>query len=73
LKTVRRTGTQERREGEITSSTRIVQLMVRKGVEKKLRRKRFIYLMEMEMNTRKNLKEGMMKLNKKTAIFQQRA
>jgi len=59
--TARRIGTAGRREAVTINLIRIVQAKERKKAGKKLKRKRFIYLTEMEMNTRKNLKEGMMK------------
>jgi hypothetical protein len=59
--TARRIGTAGRREEVIINFIRIVQAKERKKGGKKLKRNRFIYLTEMEMNTRKNLKEGMMK------------
>jgi hypothetical protein len=59
--TARRIGTAGRREEVIINLIRIVQAKKRKKAGKKVKRNRFIYLMEMEMNTRKNLKEGMMK------------
>jgi hypothetical protein len=59
--TARRIGTAGRREEVIINLIRIVQAKERKKAGKKLKRKRFIYLTEMEMNTRKNLKEGMKK------------